>query len=120
MGRLGVGVGEGDADDVADSDGFALVGEAEGTATAGGTMVTAGVLAVGDRLEDAEPDDTELDVTETTAESLESSQTGQQRPPRMYETPSASTETIPSKRQRSGCQTAAATPDKRATAAWET
>ena len=49
VGGFGAGVGDTGAEDVADGDGFALVGEAEGGAT-GGALMTAGALVAGERL----------------------------------------------------------------------
>ena len=54
------------AEDVADGDGFALVGEAEGGAT-GGALMTAGALVAGDRLGDIPPAGPVLAVTEALA-----------------------------------------------------
>ena len=65
--RLGAGVGDTGLEDVADGDGLASIGEAEGAATGGGALVTAGALAAGDRLGAAPPADPALVVTEAPA-----------------------------------------------------
>jgi hypothetical protein len=65
--RLGAGVGDTGLEDVADGDGLASIGEAEGAATGGGALVTAGALAAGDRLGAAPPADPALAVTEAPA-----------------------------------------------------
>jgi hypothetical protein len=67
VGRLGAGVGATGLEDVADGDGSASTGEAEGAATGGGALVTAGALAAGDRLGAAPPADPALAVTEAPA-----------------------------------------------------
>ena len=115
VGRRGVGVGEGGAEDVADGDGFALVGEAEteGGATGGGALVTAGAPVAGDRLGDVAPADPGLVVTEAAAEPG-----GWPLPDRaasarcgVCEPPSASTVMIPVATIAIRTPTAAATPD---------
>ena len=55
VGRLGAGVGDTGLEDVADGDGWASTGEAEGAATGGGSLVTAGALAACERLGAAPP-----------------------------------------------------------------
>ena len=67
VGRLGTGVGDTGLEDVADGDGLASIGEAEGAATGGGALMTAGALEVGDRLGAAPPADPALAVTEAPA-----------------------------------------------------
>jgi hypothetical protein len=66
VGGFGACVGNTGAEDVADGDGFALVGEAEDGATAGALM-TAGALVAGERLGDTPPADPVLAVTEALA-----------------------------------------------------
>ena len=99
VGRRGVGVGEGGAEDVAGSDGFALVGEAETEdgAAGGGALVTAGAPVAGDRLGDVAPADPGLVVTAAAAGPGEWPLPDRAASPRcgVCEPPSASTVTIP-------------------------
>ena len=114
VGRLGVGVGEGAAGEVADGDGFAVVGdaEAEGSVAGGGVLMTAGALVTGDRLGgDVALDDPGLGVTEAAEPD------GLPWPDRaaggcgVCEPPSASTVMIPVATTAIRTPTAAATPD---------
>ncbi|MGO8896677.1 MAG: hypothetical protein ACLP8X_21525 [Streptosporangiaceae bacterium] len=111
VGRRGAGVGEGGAGDVADRDGFALAGEAEGTAAAGGTLMTAGALVVGDRLGDVVPADPELAVTEAPAEACGLPDRAASAGRWVCEPLSASTVTIPVATTAIRMPAAAATPD---------
>ena len=111
VGRLGAGVEGTGLEDVADGDGWASTGEAEGAATGGGALVTAGALAAGDRLGAAPPADPALAVTEVPAVPDGLPDRAAAAGPGRCEPLSASTVMIPVAAIAIRTPTAAATPD---------